>query len=164
MSMIKSKKPIFFIETLFLLIYTIFSIEIEYIGGRNMDINKFVGSKIKYYRKKKGMNQTELGKELGVKQNTVVGYEKGDWEVSYDNLFKLADIFEITIDDLFPATKTEYKPLENASKVTETNDLDYEDMILIKKITDKALTLDENERKKLMDNIKFAIDFFDKKD
>ncbi|MFD2046048.1 helix-turn-helix domain-containing protein [Ornithinibacillus salinisoli] len=131
-----------------------------------MDINKYVGSKIKEYRKKKGMNQTELGKKLGVAQNTVAGYEKGEWEVSYDNLFKIAEIFDISIDDLFPATKNdnEYKALQNASKVAETKDLDYDDMILIKKITEKALSLESDKRKELMDNIKFAVDFFEKKD
>lgn len=129
-----------------------------------MDINKYVGSKIRDYRKKKGLNQTDLGKKLGVKQSTVVGYEKGEIEVSYDNLFKLAEIFEKSIDDLFPATKHDYKPIQNVSKVAETSDLDYDDMLLIKKITDKALTLDEEDRKKLMSNIKFAVDFFEKED
>lgn len=109
------------------------------------------------------MNQTELGKKLGVKQNTVAGYEKGDWEVSYNNMFKLADIFEVSIDDFFPATKSSNDNLQHALEVSGESDLDTKDMILIKKITEKALSLEGAERKELLDNIKFAVDFFEKK-
>lgn len=128
-----------------------------------MNINKHVGQKIKEYRKKMGMNQTELGKKLGVKQNTVAGYEKGEWEVSYDNLFKLADIFEISIDDLFPQTKRD-DSLHRALELSDDNDLNTNDMLLIKKITEKALELEGEERKRLMDSIKLAVDFFEKMD
>lgn len=129
-----------------------------------MDINKFVGSKIKEYRKKLGINQTELGKKLGVKQNTVAGYEKGEWEVSYDNLFKLADIFEISIDDLFPNTKTNDTgdALEKSLLAANDKDVDTSDMKLIKDITEKALSLEGEERKKLMDSLQLAVDIFNK--
>lgn len=126
-----------------------------------MDINKYVGSKIREYRKKKGMNQTELGKKLGVAQNTVVGYEKGEWEVSYDNLFKLADIFEISIDDLFPETKSDEKHLQKALETSGDKDLSTDDMQLIKEIAEKALSLEGEEREKLMNNIKLAVNFYD---
>lgn len=128
-----------------------------------MNINKFVGQKIKEYRKKKGMNQTELGKKLGVKQNTVAGYEKGEWEVSYDNLFKLAEIFEISIDDLFPQTKSD-DSLHRTLELSEDKDIDTNDMLLIKKITEKALKLEGDDRKRLMDSLKLAVDFFEKMD
>lgn len=130
-------------------------------------INKYVGKKIKEFRNKKKMSQTEVGKVLGVKQNTITGYEKGDWEVSYDNLFKLADLFDVSIDDFFPPTRTTYKPLHESTLITDDdslNELDYEDMLLIKKITEKALELEGEERKRLMNNIKFAVDFFEKSD
>jgi transcriptional regulator with XRE-family HTH domain len=129
-----------------------------------VSINHYVGSKIREYRKKAKMNQTELGKKLGVAQNTVAGYEKGEWEVSYDNLFKLSDIFEISIDDLFPATKSGEGHLQKALEISNEKDLSTDDMLLIKKITEKALTLEGDERKKLMENIKFAVDFFEKMD
>lgn len=129
-----------------------------------MNINEFVGSKIKEYRKKKGMNQTELGKKLGVKQNTVAGYEKGEWEVSYDNLFKLAEIFEISIDDLFPSTTTNENnnELEKALRVANDKDVDTSDMELIKQITEKALSLEGEERRKLMESLQLAVDLFNK--
>ncbi len=72
-----------------------------------MNINKYVGSKIREYRKKKGMTQAELGEKLGVNQNTISGYENGEREVGYDNLFKIVKLFGISIDDLFPTTTVE---------------------------------------------------------
>src|SRR5690625_5253159 len=104
-----------------------------------MDIKRYVGNKIKEYRKKKNLSQTELGKVIGVNQNTITGYEKGEWEIGYDNLFKLAEFFDVTVDDFFPPTKNvEYKPMQNIKLVTnETKDLDYDDMMLIKNITEK---------------------------
>ena len=127
-----------------------------------VDVNQFVGSKIREYRIKKGMNQTELGKKLGVTQNTISGYENGTWEVGYDTLFKLAEIFEISIDDLFPATKRDdNKVLDRISEVADVSDLTYEDMELIKRIADKLASEDEENRKELFNNIKFALDFFE---
>ncbi|WP_084822430.1 helix-turn-helix transcriptional regulator [Oceanobacillus sp. E9] len=52
-----------------------------------MNINQYVGSQIRKHRKRIKMSQLELGKKLGVNQNTISGYEKGEWEVSYDSLF-----------------------------------------------------------------------------
>ncbi|HEX5519562.1 MAG TPA: helix-turn-helix transcriptional regulator [Candidatus Nitrosocosmicus sp.] len=130
-----------------------------------MNINKYVGNKIREYRKKKGMNQTELGKALGVVQGTIAGYEKGEIEVGYNNLFKLVDIFEISVDDLFPSTKSEDNDLlHRALKLADDDgmDLNTDDMLLIKKITEKALELEGDERKKLMDSIRFTIDYFNK--
>lgn len=128
-----------------------------------MDINAFVGSKIKEYRKKKKMNQTDLGKKLGVSQNTISGYENGEWEVSYDNLFKIADIFEISIDDLFPGTKKgNDNNLEKALKAYGDKDLTTEHMGLAKVVLEKALTLEGQEQRELLDSIQEVLDLVNK--
>lgn len=129
-----------------------------------MDINKYVGSKIRKYRKKKGLNQTELGKILGVAQNTVAGYEKGDWEVGYDNLFKLAELFGIKVDDLFPPTKTEGGEdiLQRALQFEETKKFSIEDMNFLKKLTEKTLSMDEKEREKFLESIKFTVEYYER--
>lgn len=127
------------------------------------DIRKFVGRKIKEFRKKNRIKQDELGKMIGVNQTSISGYENGEWEVSYDNLFKLADIFNVSVDDFFPPTKhdLDYKPLEETLNIDDVQNLNYKDLELIKKITEKALTLEEEERKKLLNNIKLAVDLYD---
>lgn len=69
----------------------------------NNDITKFVGSKIKHYRKLQKMTQKELGEKIGVKHNTISGYESGTNEADQDVLFKIANILDVSINDLFPS-------------------------------------------------------------
>lgn len=71
------------------------------------DISKFVGKKIRYYRKLNGMTQKELGEKIGVKHNTISSYENGTNEPEQDILFSIARTFEISIDDLFPSIDDE---------------------------------------------------------
>lgn len=69
----------------------------------NNDIAKFVGAKIKHYRKVNKMTQKELGLKIGVKHNTISGYESGTNEADQDVLFKIANILDVSINDLFPS-------------------------------------------------------------
>ena len=57
--------------------------------------------RLKELRLKKGLTQTELGEKVGVKQNTFTNWEKGKREPSFENLIKLADLLEVTLDWLF---------------------------------------------------------------
>ncbi len=56
------------------------------------------GNRIKELRVERGLTQTQLGKLLGVKTNTVSQYENGLSKTSIDILFKLSIIFEISSD------------------------------------------------------------------
>lgn len=67
-----------------------------------MDLSIYIGNKIKYYRGLNKMNQTELGEKIGVGKGTISHYENGIRTPDQDKLFELADIFGISIDDLFP--------------------------------------------------------------
>ena len=68
------------------------------------DIKLFVASKIREYRKMHGLTQRELGDKVGVKHNTISGYESGINEPEQDLLFKIASALEISVNDLFPPT------------------------------------------------------------
>lgn len=57
--------------------------------------------RLKELRLKKGLTQTELGEKVGVKQNTFTNWEKGKREPSFENLIKLADLLEVSLDWLF---------------------------------------------------------------
>ena len=57
--------------------------------------------RLKELRLKKGLTQTELGKKVGVKQNTFTNWENGKREPSFENLIKLADLLEVSLDWLF---------------------------------------------------------------
>ena len=70
-----------------------------------MDIKTYVATKIKQYRKEKGLTQKELGEKIGVKHNTISGYEKGTTEPEQNLLFMIAKALDISINDLFPETR-----------------------------------------------------------
>lgn len=59
-----------------------------------------LGEKIKLYRESKNMTQNEIADILGVKSATVSKYESGTLEPNIESLKKLAEIFEVSVDEL----------------------------------------------------------------
>lgn len=59
-----------------------------------------LGEKIKKYREEKKITQVEVAKVLGVKPATVSKYEAGTLEPNIESLKKLAELFEISVDEL----------------------------------------------------------------
>jgi repressor LexA len=67
------------------------------------NVSKYVGAQIRKFRKAKGMTQKELGFRIGVKHNTISGYENGANEPDQNILFAIADVLGVSINDLFPS-------------------------------------------------------------
>ena len=59
-----------------------------------------LGEKIKKYRDEKKMTQMEVAEILGVKPATVSKYEAGTLEPNIESLKKLAELFQISVDEL----------------------------------------------------------------
>ena len=59
-----------------------------------------LGEKIKKYREGKEITQVEVAEVLGVKPATVSKYEAGTLEPNIQSLKKLAELFEISVDEL----------------------------------------------------------------
>ena len=59
-----------------------------------------LGEKIKLYRENKNMAQCEIADILGVKSATISKYEAGTLEPNIESLKKLAELFEVSIDEL----------------------------------------------------------------
>ena len=59
-----------------------------------------LGEKIKIYRENKNMTQNEIAEVLGVKPATVSKYESGTLEPNIESLKRVAQTFNITIDEL----------------------------------------------------------------
>ncbi|MFV8259985.1 helix-turn-helix domain-containing protein [Aerococcus viridans] len=66
------------------------------------NISIYIGNKIKYYRKNNGWTQEELGKKLNTSKGRISNFERGYRTPNQDMLFEMAEIFDISIDDLFP--------------------------------------------------------------
>lgn len=65
-------------------------------GGRKMT----TGETIKFYRKKFNLSQEELGQKLLVSRQTISLWEKDQTIPTIDNLVRLREIFNISVDEL----------------------------------------------------------------
>lgn len=71
--------------------------------------------KIKEYREDVYMTQKELAEKIGNVQRNVSNWENGVNEPDCETIVKLAEIFDITLDELFgrsPMTKTNRKKID----------------------------------------------------
>lgn len=127
---------------------------------KDKDLAIYVGSKIKEYRKKKKITQKELGKRIDKSDNTISNYETGAIAPSQDALFALAMVLEVKVDDFFPGTTTDGYLNQAASD--SDNDLDISDLNYLNQLANYAKGLNSVDRKRFIDNIKLAVEFFDK--
>lgn len=128
-------------------------------NSKEKDLANYVGSKIKEYRKKKKLTQKELGKKIDKSDNTISNYETGAIAPSQDALFALAQALEVKVDDFFPGTTDGY--LDQAASNT-ANDMDIADLNFLNQLVNHAKNLDGVDRKRFIDNIRLAVEFFDK--
>ena len=56
--------------------------------------------RLKELRKSKGISQLRLAMDLNVSQNTVSRYETMEREAGYEMLVRLADYFNVSLDEL----------------------------------------------------------------
>lgn len=59
-----------------------------------------IADNLRFFRKANSLTQEELSKQLGGSKNLVSNYENGISTPDIYTLVKLADIFDITIDEL----------------------------------------------------------------
>jgi len=66
-----------------------------------------VGEKIQKYRKSLGLSQEELGQKLLVSRQTISLWEKDQTVPTIDNLMRLSEIFEISVDEILSSENKE---------------------------------------------------------
>lgn len=60
--------------------------------------------RLKELRKKKGISQLRLATDLNTTQNTISRYETGEREPGIEELLKIADYFNVSVDYLLGRT------------------------------------------------------------
>ncbi|MEL6289592.1 MAG: helix-turn-helix transcriptional regulator [Pseudomonadota bacterium] len=70
-------------------------------------IDKFVGEKVKHYRKRKKLTQTELGNELGLTFQQIQKYEKGSNRIGASRIFLLSKLLEVPVHKFFEGLEVE---------------------------------------------------------
>ena len=58
-------------------------------------------TRIKEYRAKYNMTQEELARRVGVRRETIVFLEKGKYNPSLKLAYRIAKVFNTTIEDIF---------------------------------------------------------------
>ncbi|MDF2586950.1 MAG: hypothetical protein K0S41_791 [Anaerocolumna sp.] len=61
-------------------------------------------TKLKEYRALKNMKQDELADLVGVRRETIIRLEKGQYNPSLKLAMDLAKVFEVSVEDLFEFT------------------------------------------------------------
>lgn len=81
------------------------------------DIKSDVGEKLVSIRKKKGLTQEEAANIIGISRSALSYYEKGERAVDVEVLYKLCNLYDISIDYLLgmkstPDTQYDYKVVD----------------------------------------------------
>jgi len=58
-------------------------------------------NELKVYRAKHDLTQKDLAEKVGVTRQTIISIEKGRYEPSLSLAFKLANYFEVQIEEIF---------------------------------------------------------------
>lgn len=125
------------------------------------DLTLFVGRKIKHYRKKKEMTQKELGEKIGVKHNTIATYESGRNAPEQNAIFKIAKALNVTVDDFFPSINTKDNYLNRLEELG-SKELNINDMQFLNELIKKTLSMDDEERGKFLESIRFTVEYYEK--
>lgn len=60
---------------------------------------------IRLFRAKLGFTQEDLAKKIAVTRQTIIALEKGSYTPSLELAFKLADLFDVPIEEIFYRTE-----------------------------------------------------------
>ena len=60
-----------------------------------------VNENIRFLRKKRGWTQEMFSKKIGIKRSLVGAYEEGRSDPRLNNLLKICDTFNISLDNFF---------------------------------------------------------------
>jgi transcriptional regulator with XRE-family HTH domain len=68
---------------------------------KNKKINELFGEKVRFMRMSKGLSQEELGHQCGLHRTYIGQIERAEKNISLQNIYKIANTFDIEIKELF---------------------------------------------------------------
>jgi putative transcriptional regulator len=71
------------------------------------EVGPVVENTLPQLRQSRGWSQQRLADELGVSRQTIISIEKGRYDPSLPVAFRLANVFQCTIEDLFLPQKAQ---------------------------------------------------------
>ncbi len=100
-----------------------------------MSFNKIVTS----LRKSKGVSQYEFSELLKIPRSTYAQYEVGRRFPEYETLLKIADFFEVSLDELVGRKEIEKTKIINESLLNDFNLLTDEDKMYVSQLISRLL-------------------------
>lgn len=79
---------------------------------------------IKHYRKQAGLSQEKMAEKIGVSRQAITKWENGTGTPDISNLMAIANLFQISIDELLSNEKTESKKSEYIYESRTEYDID----------------------------------------
>jgi transcriptional regulator with XRE-family HTH domain len=89
-----------------------------------------VGQKIRQIRKSRHLTQAELASRIGVTQSDLSRMENGEYKVGLDTLFRILQVFELSMSNFFeePAAESEaFADAAPAENVKTSADVPFEE-------------------------------------
>lgn len=105
-----------------------------------------VGQKIRQIRKSRRLTQAELAGRIGVTQSDLSRMENGEYKVGLDTLFRILQVFELSMSRFFEESAPDAEPEESAAP-----DVSSEAQQLLADLEE----LDEDSRRDVRDFIAF---------
>ena len=109
-----------------------------------------VGQKIRQIRKSRHLTQADLAARIGVTQSDLSRMENGEYKVGLDTLFKILQVFELSMSHFFeepaaaPAASREAAPFEDWAALPEDSRREVREFIAFKKMQiEKAKSEDD---------------------
>ncbi|MFX1373312.1 MAG: helix-turn-helix domain-containing protein [Promethearchaeota archaeon] len=115
-----------------------------------MKFKKSIKSKVKDFREELGLTQQQLADQVGVSRQTIYYLEKGDYNPSLILSFKLTEIFQTSLDNIFyqePIIKDIFKTksFAESKEVAEIAGISLDKLASLSEIDDEQLTSNFNE-------------------
>ena len=79
---------------------------------------------IKYYRKQAGLSQEKMAEKIGVSRQAITKWENGTGTPDIANLIAIADLFQLSVDELLLNEKTEKKQADYIYESRTEYDID----------------------------------------
>ena|SRR5699024_3482287 len=124
------------------------------------DLVRYVGLKIKEYRKKRGLTQRELADKVGLKHNTISTYESGRNAPEQNMIYGIANALGVYVDAFFPKDHGQTDELERALMMVDG--LEIKDIEFLNELVKKTLSLKGSDRDKFIDSVKFTVAYHDR--
>lgn len=125
------------------------------------EAKKVVAKNLERLLARKNMTQVSLSEKTGIPKQTINGYLRGFSLPTPGNTEILSRVFDVSkeeIDPRFNSDTFKKYDLTEAKKELNKKEFDFFDGLI-----NKALSLNEEEREDFFENVRFAIEFFDKK-